>query len=119
MRQLFRVLPYFWLAFGLIGIFFPLVQFFDLIDKGGSFQGLFSDSADPNATLYFVTTIIVFVFACVAIATAILMIKKKGRISSIVLSSCLCLLVPIGTVLGLLSVFVLTRSEIKQLYSTQ
>jgi hypothetical protein len=55
-------------------------------------------------------------FSALAVTNGIMMLKHLHRRSSLVLSCILLLVIPLGTILGIASLFLLTRDEVEQLY---
>jgi len=52
-----------------------------------------------------------------AFTNGILMFRKKSRRLSTMISAAMCLAFPFGTLLGICSLFVLSRPEVKEQYS--
>ena len=107
MKIAFRLLPYFYLLLA------ALVLVSLLLVLKAAHQA-------PNARE--LATLIVFLLIAVVLSTvyllnAIFLLRRVNRKASIILSLISCLGFPFGTILGTLSLFVLTRNEIKNEYS--
>jgi hypothetical protein len=51
------------------------------------------------------------------VVNALFLFKKAKRKTSLILAGISCLFLPLGTILGLLSIFTLTRAEVVALYA--
>jgi hypothetical protein len=106
-KTAFRLLPYFYLLLAAL-VLVSLV----LVLKAAH------QAPNPRE----LATLIVFLLIAVVLSTvyllnAIFLLRRVKRRASIILSLISCLGFPFGTILGTLSLFVLTRNEIKNEYS--
>ena len=66
-----------------------------------------------------VTGVLLVLSLCASIpliASATLMLKNRGRTFSLVTAGLACLFAPLGTVLGVLTIMVLTRDSVREAY---
>ena len=80
--------------------------------------GACSSAPNPRELL----TLVVFLFIAIGLSSvyllnAIFLLKRVKRKASIILSIMSCIGFPLGTILGTISLLVLTRDEIKNEYS--
>ena len=111
----FRLLPYFYLLLAALVLVSLVLVLMNMIS-------LFEEAAHQAPNSRELATLIVFLFIAVVLSTvyalnAIFLLRRVKRKASIILSLISCIGFPFGTILGTLSVFVLTRSEIKNEYS--
>jgi hypothetical protein len=123
MKSAFRILPYLYIAFALIAIFYRS-QFISHIYFSTHHTGLdlfdFHLIQYSPVTIAFYTAIIsILIIALVCGTNAVFILKRKYRIVSLFLSGLLCLMIPFGTILGIVSIVILTRSEITSQYAEQ
>jgi hypothetical protein len=62
----------------------------------------------PLITLSAVTTVFIILFA----ALAVLLVRRRARRTSLVIAGISCLGIPIGTILGGLTIYALTRPDV-------
>jgi hypothetical protein len=111
----FRLLPYLYLFLALlvsISLISVVIGIVTLLQE----STLSAQDRRELATLT-VLVVIAVVLAGIYIFNAIFLLKRAKRKTCIVLSLAACIGFPFGTVLGAVSVFLLTRREIKSEYS--
>jgi hypothetical protein len=115
MKITFRLLPYFYLLLATLVLVSLVLVLMSMIS-------LFEEAAHQATNSRELATLIVFLFIAVVLSTvyvlnAIFLLRRVKRKASIILSLISCIGFPFGTILGTLSLFVLTRNEIKNEYS--
>ena len=115
MKIAFRLLPYSYLLLAMLVLVSLVLVLLRMIS-------LFEEAAHQAPNSREVATLIVFLciaffLSTVYILNAIFLLRRVKRKSSIVLSLISCIGFPFGTILGTVSLFVLTRREIKNEYS--
>ena len=115
MKAAYRCLPYCYLALALVcglsvcGALWNLVTAFKTHDE---------DALTPSELVpLFLFVGFGVAFFIVFIVNAVLLFRRQQRKQSIVLSWITCLAFPFGTPIGAVSVFLLTRDEIRSEYS--
>jgi hypothetical protein len=80
---------------------------------------LFSDNPNPPSGLHAGSTILLLIM-CVsgimAICSAILIVHRKGRVFSLIVSGIGCLFVPLGTIVGIYTYIVMRRPQVMEQY---
>jgi len=107
---LFALFPIFHLVFGLFVVFAP---------------GLFEGKGDqPPAFIGWIFVIIAtvlitagWVFAAFVLSTGRFLAKKRHYLFCLVMGGVECIFMPFGTVLGVLTIIVLMRESVKQLFT--
>jgi hypothetical protein len=87
-----------------------------------SMRALFQENVHQTPDPHQLATLIVLLLIAIGLSTvyilnAIFLLRKAKRKASIILSLISCTGFPLGTILGAISLFVLTRDEIKSEYS--
>ncbi len=115
MRAAFRWLPYCYLALALACAIPVAVVLRSVVS---AYQTHDEDVLSPwqlIPLLTFVSLALVFVLAFAA--NAVLLLRRRRRETSLVLGGLACLAFPFGTALGAVSIFLLTRDEIRTQYA--
>jgi hypothetical protein len=115
MKIVFRFLPYLYLVLAMLALVSLVLVIMSMI---ASFQEHVHQAPNPRELL----TLIVLLFIAIGLSTvyllnAIFLLKRIKRKASIILSITSCIGFPLGTIIGAISLFVLTRKEIKGEYS--
>jgi MFS family permease len=111
MKVAFRLLPYFYLLLAAL----VLVSLVLVVMSIGA---LYRENVHQPPNPHDVATRIVLLLIAMGLATvyilnAIFLLRKARRKTSIILSLISCIGFPLGTILGAISLFVLTRNTIK------
>jgi len=117
MTAIFRVLPFIYICLGLLFIIPVATTIYNVaiviprIDP----DMLEPVSLVPTITLLFIGLVLI----TISEINGILLLKRKHRRTSIILSCILLLAFPIGTLLGIATLFVLNQGLIKARYAEQ
>jgi hypothetical protein len=113
-RIAFRLLPYFYLLLGAL-VFVSVILV--LISMGSLIQENAHQTRRPHElAALMILTLIGAGLLIVYLVNAIFLLKRIKRKASLFLSLISCIAFPLGTIVGILSLFVLTRDEIKGQY---
>jgi hypothetical protein len=115
MKVAFRLLPYFYL---LLAAF----VFLALVSVLLSIHALLQENVQPIARQRELAAMILLLLIgagllAVYVANAIFLLKRINRKTSLILSLLSCIGFPFGTILGAVSLFLLTRNEIRAEYA--
>ena len=115
MRTVFRLLPYLYLLLAML-VLVSLV--FVLMSMSALFQENVHQKPNPRQLATLIVLLLIAIgLSTVYILNAIFLLKKAKRKASIILAVISCIGFPLGTILGVVSLFVLTRNEIKGEYT--
>ena len=115
MRSAFRFLPYCYLALALACAIPAVVVIRSMIS---AYRIHDEDVLIPsNIVALFAFALLAILFALAFVANAVLLLRRRRRKLSLVLGGFACLAFPVGTALGAVSIFLLTRDEIRTQYA--
>ena len=109
----------------LMAVYFGFITF--IINIGGKFDAA-EKTLDSEFPIQFMGIIIIFWIVCLLFAIALGIAKiysskflkqRKNRTFCIVISCIECFSIPYGALLGVLSIIVLNRSSVKDIYNIQ
>jgi hypothetical protein len=115
MKIAFRFLPYLYLVLAMLTLVSLVLVIMSMIS-------LFREHVHQAPNPRELVTLVVFLFIAVGLSSvyllnAIFLLKRVKRKASIILSLISCIGFPFGTIIGAISLFVLTRNETKGEYS--
>ena len=115
MKIAFRLLPYLYLVLAILTLVSLVLVTLSMI---ALFQEHVHQAPNPRELL----TLVVLLFIAIGLSSvyllnAIFLLRRVKRKASIILSIMSCIGFPLGTILGTISLLVLTRDEIKNEYS--
>jgi hypothetical protein len=114
MKVAFRLLPYFYF---LLAAFVLLALVSVLLSISALFQENFHPAARERELAAMILLFLVGAgLLAVYVVNAIFLLKRIKRKNSLILSLISCIGFPLGTILGTISLFLLTRSEIRAEY---
>jgi hypothetical protein len=109
MKKLIRFLPVGYAVYALlIGLFVPSVLLRVHDAQVASGEGVNGLQLVPLITLAVITAIFIILFA----SLAVLLARRCARRTSLVIAGIACLGIPIGTILGGLTIYALTRPDV-------
>jgi hypothetical protein len=115
MKIAFRFLPYLYLVLAMLALVSLVLVLVSMIS-------LFREHVPQALNPRELVTLVVFLFIAIGLSSvyllnAIFLLRKVKRKASIILSIMSCIGFPLGTILGTISLLVLTRDQIKNEYS--
>ena len=114
MKTAFRFLPYLYMVLAMLTLVSLVLVIMSMI---ALFQEQVHQAPNPRELL----TLVVLLFIAIGLSSvyllnAIFLLRRVKRKASIILSIMSCIGFPLGTILGTISLLVLTRDEIKNEY---
>ena len=114
MKIAFRFLPYFYLVLATLALVSLVLV---IVSTIALFQEHVPHAPNPRELVALVTLLFIAIgLSSVYLLNAIFLLKRVKRKASIILSLISCIGFPLGTILGTISLLVLTRDEIKNEY---